>query len=626
MAGRRVLPQLGFVPCSIIAGILFLVIVALAQAIAETHPDAVSDRHHGDEFLSRRAHEGGYRRSGSRHRVDQGGLFGMNLGDEEDDGTFKPGIGRGEDEEVEEVEVVEEIVEVEEDDEGSDAGETTRAEASRGGSTSASNAHDDDDRFDEFPASLTPINNGDDGGGGTGDQPSCDAGEFIEHAEFWGDVVVAGTANAQTTAAKCCESCAKIRSCTVWVWNPSSHECWLKTDEKDKPKPVAEGAHVPWTSGVLPKRTGPSVKYRLASDVPRPTPPPKCLHTVLTSSGNAYMNWQTRVMYRTYLKHAAEPGSILKAFTRILHRGKDDELMFEVPTMRFDPNQGKCDQWCEYPVADRSLAVAQWSRTTDSMRCSHVMMVETDYIYVKSPSPNILTPPGKAVGFEYSYIYPQDVNMKRVYEAYMSQHAHELPGRDGWRKERFALPRTGNAPSCLNVEDLRRVAPLWAEFVALTESPEEVRKALGWLRDMYAYDAAALAVGVEHVVAPTPKTPLMAQPPADEKVGDAFLLHYTWGPEIYDAADNKLWVFDKRSYGGGQYQRGPYPLSKIPDPPAWDPAAGLQLQSFFQPRTLSESKLALIRLMIDEFNEAVGKLPRIPKGHATLEEAQAMAA
>ena len=187
MAGRRVLPQLGFVPCSIIAGILFLVIVALAQAIAETHPDAVSDRHHGDEFLSRRAHEGGYRRSGSRHRVDQGGLFGLSLGGEEDDGTFKPGRGRGEDEDVEEVEVVEEIVEVEEDDEGSDAGETTRAEASRGGSTSASDAHDDDDdRFDEFPAALTPINNGDDGGGGTGDQPSCDAGEFIEHAEFLG--------------------------------------------------------------------------------------------------------------------------------------------------------------------------------------------------------------------------------------------------------------------------------------------------------------------------------------------------------------------------------------------------------------------------------------------------------
>ena len=102
--------------------------------------------------------------------------------------------------------------------------------------------------------------------------------------------------------------------------------------------------------------------------------------------------------------------------------------------------------------------------------------------------------------------------MKRVYEEYMREHADEL-GRSEWKREKFALPRTGNAPSCLNVEDLRRVAPLWAEFVARTEKPEEVRKALGWLRDMYAYDAAALAVGVEHVVAPTPQTPLMAQPP-----------------------------------------------------------------------------------------------------------------
>jgi len=623
MAGRRFLPKLGFVPCSIIAGIVFLVIVALAQAIAETHPDAVSDRHHGDEFLSRRAHETGYRRSGSRHRTHHGGLFGLNLdGDEEED--LKPqNLG---DEEVEEVEVVEEIVEVEEeeDDEGSDGGEKIDARASRGSVTATRAARDD--RFDEFPASLAPL------GGGGGDSPggdspglSCDAGDFIEHAEFWGDVVVDGTRNLKTSASRCCEACAKIRSCRIWVWNPDSEQCWLKADERTQPKPVAEGASVAWTSGVLPRRKGPTVKYALAKDVADPTPPPKCLHTVLTSSGNAYMNWQTRIMYQTYLKHAAEPGSVMKAFTRILHRGKDDELMMEVPTMRFDPNQGKCDTWCDYPVADRSLAVAQWSQTTDSMRCSHVMMVETDYIYVKSPSPHILMPPGKAIGFEYSYIYPQDLNMKRVYEEYMREHADEL-GRSEWKREKFALPRTGNAPSCLNVEDLRRVAPLWAEFVARTEKPEEVRKALGWLRDMYAYDAAALAVGVEHVVAPTPQTPLMAQPPADEKIGDAFLLHYTWGPEIYDGKDEKLWVFDKRSYGGGQYQRGPYELSKIPDPPRWDPAAGLQLQDFFQPRTLSESKLELIRLMIDEFNEAVGKLPRIPKGHKTLEEAQVMAA
>ena len=44
MAGRRFLPKLGFVPCSIIAGIVFLVIVALAQAIAESAPAVDVDK------------------------------------------------------------------------------------------------------------------------------------------------------------------------------------------------------------------------------------------------------------------------------------------------------------------------------------------------------------------------------------------------------------------------------------------------------------------------------------------------------------------------------------------------------------------------------------------------------
>ena len=210
MAGRRFLPKLGFVPCSIIAGIVFLVIVALAQAIAETHPDAVSDRHHGDEFLSRRAHETGYRRSGSRHRTHHGGLFGLNL-DGEGGEDLKPRRARAGDEEVEEVEVVEEIVEVEEDDdEGSDGGE----EADEKGSVTATR-DTRDDRFDEFPASLAPLG----GGGGDSPGPSCDAGDFIEHAEFWGDVVVDGTQNLKTSASRCCEACAKIRSCRIWVWN-----------------------------------------------------------------------------------------------------------------------------------------------------------------------------------------------------------------------------------------------------------------------------------------------------------------------------------------------------------------------------------------------------------------------
>ena len=126
---------------------------------------------------------------------------------------------------------------------------------------------------------------------------------------------------------------------TLFVYNLS--------DDDPNPEPHSSGDGVAWTSGLVAKVHGKTVAYaqiddRSADDSKRVVEePPVCLHTVLTSSGNAYMNWQTRIMYQTYKKHASEPGSILKAFTRILHRGRDDELMLEVPTMRFDPNQVK---------------------------------------------------------------------------------------------------------------------------------------------------------------------------------------------------------------------------------------------------------------------------------------------
>ena len=119
---------------------------------------------------------------------------------------------------------------------------------------------------------------------------------------MWGSVVTAGTGNVLPSADACCVSCAEKRACTSFVWHPQTHECWLKADDLDRETPVHTGDGVPWTSGSLPAVTGPSVRYALLEDVPvrERKRPPKCLHTVLTSSGNAYMNWQTRVMYATY--------------------------------------------------------------------------------------------------------------------------------------------------------------------------------------------------------------------------------------------------------------------------------------------------------------------------------------
>ena len=434
-----------------------------------------------------------------------------------------------------------------------------------------------------------------------------------ENTELWGGVVKDGNANKQPDAAACCDSCAKMNAnganrCSVWVYSASSKACWLKFDENPAAaKPANEGPGVPWTSGWfdLPKNTI-APKYESATGK---TDLPKCLHVVMTSNGNVYMNWQSRVMYSSYLRHAAEDGSIMKAFTRILHKGREDELMHEIPTMRFNPVQAKCDGWCDYPVADRSKAVEQWLETADSERCSHVVMVETDHIIVKSPSPEILMPRGQAMGFKFGYMNPQQSRLKKMYPEYFA---------DGKK-----MPPTGNAPSVVNTVDLRKIAPLWARFVNETESPESVRKELGWVRDMYAYDLAALATGIEHELSECPESLLMAQPPADFELGNAFILHYTWGSEIYDKNEEFIWKFDKRSYLEGQYGEGPYILQEIPPPPEWDDGAkGLQLQTFFKPRALTEKRLGLIKTLIDEFNHAVRSLSKIPKGYATIEEAR----
>ncbi|CAI7923719.1 unnamed protein product [Closterium sp. NIES-54] len=126
------------------------------------------------------------------------------------------------------------------------------------------------------------------------------------------------------------------------------------------------------------------------------------IHAMVTSNGNAYMNWQTLLMFHTYKKVASEAGSNLRFFTRVLHRTKDDELMHLVPTVRVRPLEPKCDDWCEYPVADRPFAIQQWLESGD-VKGEWIFMIETDYLFVK---PVTIPPTGRAVGFPFGYIIP----------------------------------------------------------------------------------------------------------------------------------------------------------------------------------------------------------------------------
>jgi hypothetical protein len=71
------------------------------------------------------------------------------------------------------------------------------------------------------------------------------------------------------------------------------------------------------------------VKNRKTSKTP--------FHVALTATDATYNKWQCRIMYYWYKKQRSLPGSEMGGFTRILHSGKADNLMDEIPTVVVDP-------------------------------------------------------------------------------------------------------------------------------------------------------------------------------------------------------------------------------------------------------------------------------------------------
>lgn len=60
-------------------------------------------------------------------------------------------------------------------------------------------------------------------------------------------------------------------------------------------------------------------------------------HVTVTATDAAYSQWQCRIMYYWYKKVKDMPGSDMGNFTRILHSGRADQLMDEIPTFVVDP-------------------------------------------------------------------------------------------------------------------------------------------------------------------------------------------------------------------------------------------------------------------------------------------------
>lgn len=70
----------------------------------------------------------------------------------------------------------------------------------------------------------------------------------------------------------------------------------------------------------------------------------RLFHTAVTASDSVYNTWQCRVMYYWFKKMKETPNSDMGGFTRILHSGKADKHMDEIPTFVAQPLPSGMDQ------------------------------------------------------------------------------------------------------------------------------------------------------------------------------------------------------------------------------------------------------------------------------------------
>ena len=352
-----------------------------------------------------------------------------------------------------------------------------------------------------------------------------------------------GPTNLQADAGACCAACsahvpeAGAKKCNTWVYCPheggcasSPHKaCWLKWLPKPAAPTASRGKEVMWLSGALYNKPAYNGEPGLH----------KKYHVVVTANAAKYVGWQTRVMYYWYKKRVAEqgPDGQMGGFTRVLHEGRPDELMDEIPSCVVD----RLSQEYGFVVLSRPNALAQML-----VKCpipeKYILMAEPDHIMLQY-IPNLMTGERPAA-FPFFYIQPKD--HKGLVRKYVEPYTGPLTDGDI-----EAMDPIGNSPNFISKTDLAKIVPVWVNFTVAMKTDPECDKAWGWVLEMYAYTCAARAVGIFHDLHPR----LAAQPPWDTELKDFLILHYTYGNDytlegVFTPGKIGAWRFDKRSYMG----------------------------------------------------------------------------
>ncbi|KAG2438731.1 hypothetical protein HXX76_005276 [Chlamydomonas incerta] len=320
------------------------------------------------------------------------------------------------------------------------------------------------------------------------------------------------------------------------------------------------------------------------------------IHSVITGNGSPYQNFQGRIMYGTYkLVQKMPGGDKLTGFTRILHRMKPDDLMNEIPTFRANPLHPKCDEWCDFPVADRPNAVAQWiaaaAKEPSMIKGAWILLLECDYVWMRPvQAPDAYDSKTVGLQFMFDYIMPAHPDAAPLMRKLSDN-----------KVDPSVIPRSGPAPVLIRYTDLAGVVPEWERVTAAIEADPVAVKVLDWVREMYAWDIALALRNVSLTTESPPHSHLIAQPPHDLVIGDAAMLHYTWGT-LYFEDKKEIWRWEKRDYTTREVALK-IPLLKEPPQPwkeGWKIQDGLPVT-----RELHETMTAMLKQM----NAAISTLP-----------------
>ncbi|CAN4119757.1 unnamed protein product [Withania somnifera] len=253
-------------------------------------------------------------------------------------------------------------------------------------------------------------------------------------------------------------------------------------------------------------------------------------HVALTATDAPYSKWQCRIMYYWYKRMKERAGSDMGGFTRVLHSGKPDNLMEEIPTFVVDPLPEGLDR----------VSICSFL---------YILMAEPDHVFA-NPLPNLARGDHPAA-FPFFYIKPSEHEkiIRKYYPEELGPVTHVDP--------------IGNSPVIIKKSILEKIAPTWMNVSLRMKDDPETDKAFGWVLEMYGYAVASALHGVRHIL----RKDFMLQPPWDLEVGKRFIIHYTYGCDYNMKGEltyGKIgeWRFDKRSY-----LRGPPPKNLSLPPP-----------------------------------------------------------